>query len=161
MASHERQTISSIIGEHERRAAAARSTFALELDAASGAAQRSTRRLVPFLYGLAAFGALLAIVAVVRLTRKPAPALVRISIPPHEPPRRSGFLNAVLRAPLERGTLLTLARLALQRFAAIERQRTHGLLPALSSVAASSLAELGRDGAHDVPGRTRGELRRP
>lgn len=159
MARDERATGSSSIGEHERRAALARRTFALELDAAATSTRRSTRKLVPLLYGLAALGAVLAVVAVVRLTRRPSTALMRITIPPAEPSARSSFLRAVLRAPLERGTLLTLARLALQRFAAMERARVHPLLPALSSVAATSLAGLERE--RSLAPRARGELRRP
>lgn len=156
MARNERLVRSDRIGEHERRAALARRTFALELDAATTAAQRSTRKVAPFLVGLAAFGALLAVVAVVRLTRRPTPALVRITIPPVEPPARARFLHTVLRAPLERGTLLMLARLALQRLVAKERD-PRMLLPALSSLAGGSLTELQRDRLV----RGRGELRQP
>jgi hypothetical protein len=161
VARDERATWSSSIGEHERRAARARRTFALELDAAATATRRSTGKLVPFLYGLAAVGAVLAAIAVVRLTRKPTAALVRVTIPPAPPPARSRFLNAVLRAPLERGTLLTLARLALQRFAAMEPRNVHALIPALSSVAASSLAGLERDRDRNLAAGGRGELRQP
>jgi hypothetical protein len=155
----EERTGSSSIDEHERRAARTRRVFALELDAAATASQRSARKLVPFLYGLAALGALLALVAVVRLTRRPTAALVHVSIPPTAPPARSRFLNAVLRAPLERGTLLTLAQLALQRFAAMEPRKARALLPALSSVAASSLADLQRDQKRELAARGRGEPR--
>jgi hypothetical protein len=161
VARDERATRSSSIGQHEWRAARARRTFALELDAAATATQRSTRKLVPFLYGIAALGALLAVVAVVRLTRRPTAALVRVTIQPPATPARSGFLNAVLRAPLERGTLLTLARLALQRFAAMERGNVRALIPALSSVAAMSLAGLERERESDPAGRARGQLRQP
>lgn len=145
--------------EHERRAALARRTFARELDAAVTTTQRSTRKLVPLIYGLAAFGALLAVIAVVRLTRKPVPALVRITLPPPVPTARSRFLETVLRAPLDRGTLLAFARFALQRLAAKERQGVHGLLPVLSSVAASSLADFGRQ--RDIAPRGRAELHQP
>jgi len=151
----------SSILDHERRAALARRTFALELDAAAAAAQRSTRKLVPVLCGLAAFGALLAVVAVVRLTRKPAAALVRITIAPAVPAPRSRFIDAILRAPLERGTLISLARLALQRLAARQQRSSQRLLPAVSSVAASSLADLERHRERDLGARGRGELRRP
>lgn len=161
MARDERATQSSI-GAHQRRAALARRRFALELDTAAIVTRRATRGFVPLLYGLAAFGALLAVVAVVRLTRKPVPALVRITIPPAPPAvaARSSVLNAVLRASLERGALLTLARLALQRFAAKERQSLRGLLPALSSIAASSLARLD-DRERDLAARARDAQRRP
>ena len=161
MARDERATWSNSIDEQERRAALARRTFALELDAAVTIAQRSTRKVVPFMYGLAALGALLAVVAVVRLTRRPSTALIRVTIPPAEPPARSSFLRAMLRAPLERGMVLTLARLALQRFAAMDRGRAHPLLPALSSVAATSLAGVERQHQRNAGARARGELRQP
>jgi hypothetical protein len=147
--------------DHERRAALARRTFALELDRAVTTTQRSTRKLVPVLYGLAAFGALLAVVAVVRLTRKPVPALVRVTLPPPPAPASPGFLQTLMRAPLDRGTLLAFARFALQRFAAMERRSLRGLLPALSSVAASSLTGLEQERERQLRARARGELRQP
>jgi hypothetical protein len=146
--------------EHERRALLARRAFALELDNVSTAAQRSTRKLLPLVYGVAAFGALLGIVAIARLTRKTPTALVRISLPRTSAPTRSPFMETVLRGPITRGLARSLARVALRRLASSRRLGMGPFVPLLTS-AATAFASFQDWHEPSVAESRRGGARRP
>jgi hypothetical protein len=124
---------------HERRAALARRAFAVELDNVASVAQQSTRKLVPFVYGVVVFGALLGIVAVARLTRRPTTALVRVTLAPASRP--SALLSrSLFRGSVVPGLALALVRFALQRLATSPRVTMGPAMRALTAAASDAAA---------------------
>jgi hypothetical protein len=113
---------------------------------------------MPFVYGVAVFGALLGIVAIARLTRRPLAPLVRISVPPAPARPTPRFLDALLRGPVGRGVARALARIALRRLAASPRLTEGTLLPVLAS-AASALSNLNGGSDRSFSEQRRGEAR--
>jgi hypothetical protein len=157
----DRPTASNGFATHERRAALARAAFAVELDNAVTVTRQGTRKLVPFVYGVVVFGALLGIVAMARLTRRPSTALVRITLVPSADRQGDGSTSlgsrfrATIFRPIFRGLAFALARIALQRFAASPRLTAGASVNALTAAAveALSLLQEGQSRPHSLRGR--------
>lgn len=98
------------LAAYQRQVLLARRAFVRELDHASVAVQRSGRRVLPVIGGLLALGAAVGIALIVRLVRRPAPALIRLG----PPPARSSLLRAAALA-LVRAALQGMVRMAALR----------------------------------------------